>query len=233
MLCFFAKKADITYACISVNGILFIINCVYNILFLKLKQQYYKYSMSYKTLTTCILIAFIIWAIPFFIRLSIKIKIQVAESQKTSIKNTSKNGVVSSLFKAYSTDNRNKAFQLIFFNNLKVLIPNIVGGVLLGLATLVSLLLNGFYAADVFSAVHASGMSWKDIITYTAPHSFEMLGIWLSGGIGFYIARSLYDMIVRNIYPTSLFYKTVISGTVISGLIILIAANVEAYISVP
>jgi uncharacterized membrane protein SpoIIM required for sporulation len=189
--------------------------------------------MSYKTLIICILIGFIIWAIPFFIRLSIKIETQIVVSQKTPIKDTLENGVVSNIFKAYSTDNKNKAFQLIFINNLKFAILNIVGGVLLGLATLVNLLQNGFYAAGVFSSVHASGMSWREIITYTAPHSFEMIGIWLSGGIGFYIAKSFYNMIVKNKYPTSLFYKTVVSGTIISSLIILIAAFVEAYISVP
>ncbi|MCF6297037.1 MAG: stage II sporulation protein M [Flavobacteriaceae bacterium] len=124
------------------------------------------------------------------------------------------------------------AFYLIFTNNLKVSIINIFGGVFFGIGTFVNLFFNGFYTADVFSTIHANGTSWNVIIEHTLPHSFEMIGIWLSGGLGFFIAKTILDMMVKNRYPTTMFYKIIVVGSLISGLIILIAAYIEAFISV-
>lgn len=124
------------------------------------------------------------------------------------------------------------AFYLIFTNNLKVSIINIFGGVFLGIGTFVNLLFNGFYTADVFSTIHANGTSWRKILAHTLPHSFEMIGIWLSGGLGFFIAKNIFDIMIKNKYPTAMFYKIIVFGTLTSSLIILIAAYIEAFISV-
>jgi len=177
-------------------------------------------------------IALIIWLIPFIIRLSLPNVNYKINSSSISEKVNMSDNVVNDIFGAYSQNNRNEAFQLIFFNNLKVAIINIVGGIFLGLGTFVNLAQNGFYAANIFCSIHKSGMSWLKIIGYTAPHSFEMLGIWLSGGLGFYIANLVIGVMVKNKYPTALNYKVISISTLFIGLIILFAAYIEAFVSV-
>lgn len=129
--------------------------------------------------------------------------------------------------------NKFSAFGLIFWNNLKVCIINILGGMFLGIGTFFSLLFNGFYTGSVFAIIHRQGMPWKEIIEYTAPHSIEMIGIWISGGLGFYIALALWNLMMKDKYPRVNFYKVLRIGILISFVLILIAAYIEAYISVP
>ena len=140
--------------------------------------------MIFKNIVGLTIIAIIIWLIPFIIRASLpnvnnKVNSSISEKAKIS------DNVVNEIFGAYSQNNRKEVFKLIFLNNIKVAIINIVGGLFLGLGTFVNLAQNGFYAADVFCSIHKNGMSWSKIIEYTAPHSFEMIGIWLSVGWGF------------------------------------------------
>lgn len=176
--------------------------------------------------------AFLSWGMPFFLTLSLDFDSQNLNEQEDYVQPI-ENQVVLDVMTAYSTGDRMKAFRLIFLNNLKVSIINVFGGVLLGIGTLINLLLNGFYTASVFSSIHANGMSWKEIFMHTAPHSIEMLGIWLSGGLGFFIAKSIYDFMINSICPAIKFYKTIGIGILVSGLFILVAAYIEAFISVP
>ncbi|MBI9069243.1 MAG: stage II sporulation protein M [Salinivirgaceae bacterium] len=187
--------------------------------------------MIFKNIVGLTIIALIIWLIPFIIRMSLpsvdnKVNSSVSEKAKIS------DNVVKDIFGAYSQNNRKEVFKLIFFNNIKVAIINIVGGIFLGLGTFVNLAQNGFYAADVFCSIHKNGMSWLKILEYTAPHSFEMIGIWLSGGLGFYIAKLVIGIMVKNKYPTTLNYKIITISAISIGLIILFAAYIEAFISV-
>jgi stage II sporulation protein M len=187
--------------------------------------------MKLKTFAICVGIAFVIWLIPFSLRLAINFDQPEAPVKKALVKEPAK-GVVTNIFEAYASGDKNEAFHLIFFNNLKVAVINIAGGLFLGLGTFVNLALNGFYAADVFSTIHKNGMSWSKIIEHTAPHSFEMIGIWMSGGLGFYIALLMIGIMVKNKYPTILNYKIIVTSSLCIGLIILLAAYMEAYVSV-
>lgn len=184
-----------------------------------------------RTLVICVLLAFLSWGIPFFLTLFLDFGSHDINMQEDHGQHT-KNQVVDDIMTAYSTGDRMTAFRLIFLNNLKVTIINVIGGIFLGIGTIINLLQNGFYTASVFSSIHQNGMSWKDIFAHTAPHSIEMLGIWLSGGLGFFIAKSIFGIMINNSYPSIKFYKTVGIGVIVSGLFILIAAYIEAFISV-
>jgi len=187
--------------------------------------------MNLKSFFICIIISFTIWVIPFCIRLSINVENQKIFVNKQKDKKNPQN-IMIDISKEYSKGNRKEVFHLIFLNNFKVVLLNIFGGIFLGLGTFVNLAQNGFYSADVFCSVHNSGMSWSKIIEYTAPHSFEMIGIWMSGGVGFYIAMLMIDAMVKNKYPTKLNCKIILISTLSIALIILFAAYIEAFVSV-
>ncbi len=124
-------------------------------------------------------------------------------------------------------------FCLIFINNLKSCLINIGGGIMLGLATVSNLIINGFLVADTFATIHKNGMGIGQILKYTLPHCFELFGIWLSGAIGFSIAKLIIDFMRGKELPHSDYFKFIGKSIVITVLIILAAAFVEAYISLP
>lgn len=182
-----------------------------------------------RVLLFCFVIAFLVWLVPFLVRMLFMNTIIISHStpnQETGL------NIVKQITEHLNNNDKWSAFYLIFTNNLKVSVINIIGGVFLGIGTFVNLLFNGFYTADVFSTVHANGTSWNTILAHTLPHSFEMVGIWLSGGLGFFIAKNIFDIMIKNRYPTAMFYKIIVSGILISGLIILIAAYIEAFVSI-
>ena len=59
-----------------------------------------------------------------------------------------------------------------------------------------------------------------------------MIGIWLSGGLGFYITSLILNVMFKNIKPKTKDIKTIIVSIIGINLIILLAAYVEAYFSV-
>jgi len=130
-----------------------------------------------------------------------------------------------------SEDDKQKVFVLIGMNNLKGCILNITGGVMLGLGTLLNLVYNGFFSADMFANSYKAGLSIETIFKITLPHSFELIGLWLSGAIGFYIAWNLIQFMSGKGRLTSKFYKTVGLYSLITFILIISAAYVEAYIS--
>ncbi len=180
-----------------------------------------------KLLSICVVSAFFIWFIPFVLRMSIDDSKHETKIDKT---NNSTN-VLTDVFKAHSAGNHSKVFVLILSNNLKVAMINILGGVLIGIGTLGSLAHNGFFAADMFCSVHKRGMSWSRIIEYTAPHSLEMIGIWLSGGLGFYIAITIINMMLKNKQPKLIDLKIIIGSVIAVVLIISLSAYIEAFVS--
>lgn len=184
--------------------------------------------MNKKTFAFFILISFLIWLIPFITRLLIVLNVDAVQQESHS-----SSGVVSDIFEAYAHNNRYDALVMIFFNNLKVAFINIAGGVFLGLGTGLNLIVNGFYTANVISNVHQAGMPVGDILKYILPHSFEMIGIWISGAIGFSLAKVFIDYIRFDTLPSSKFYSFIGLWIATSTLIILLAAYVEAYITVP
>jgi len=62
------------------------------------------------------------------------------------------------------------------------------------------------------------------------PHSFELLALFLTGGLSFYFVWSIFMLIYHRSYNISVIYETIIL-IFVSALIILIAAFVETYIS--
>jgi uncharacterized membrane protein SpoIIM required for sporulation len=129
-------------------------------------------------------------------------------------------------------DDHKSVFLLIFKNNLKGCLVNIFGGIMLGLGTLMNLIYNGFFSADVFKSSFDAGLSLSEILKVTLPHSFELIGFWLSGAIGFYIAWHLLQLMRGKESLPKGFYKTVGTGAALVFVIIFVAAYVEAYISV-
>lgn len=187
--------------------------------------------MTKKSLLFTFLLSMMLWVIPFIIRLFINdssLIIQPIHPDKQNLPS-----VVTELFASFSHNDRGKAFHIIFNNNMKVCLYNIVGGVMLGLGTFINLIMNGFLAADTFVNIHKSGMSISDILKYTLPHSFEIIGVWLSGLLGFIIAKIILDFIRFNKLPTVKFYKYFGFGILITLCIILAAAYTEAFVSLP
>nr|WP_264846631.1 stage II sporulation protein M [Capnocytophaga catalasegens] len=127
--------------------------------------------------------------------------------------------------------NKYEVFILIFKNNIKGCLINILGGVLLGIVTLFNLLINGFYSAHIFYSVYKAGFSISQIVEKTLPHSFEIIGFMLSGALGFYIAWNIL-LLVKGKNLQVNFYKIIGTGSVIIFIIILCAAYVEAFISI-
>lgn len=127
--------------------------------------------------------------------------------------------------------NRYKTFVFIFKNNIKGCIFNIIGGFVLGIATIMNLVLNGFFSADIFASSYSAGMPLYRILETTLPHSFELLGFWLLGATGLYIAWNVILFIRGKESFSSHFYKRVGIEFIVVFVIILTAAYVEAYIS--
>lgn len=176
-------------------------------------------------------LSIILWVIPFLLRLFINDNSLMNNHNHPDKQHMPT--VVTELFESFSHNDREKAFYIIFNNNMKVCLYNIVGGMMLGLGTFINLIMNGFLAADAFVNIHKSGMSVSDILKYTLPHSFEIIGIWLSGSLGFIIAKILLDFIRFNNLPTVRFYKYFGIGFFITLCIILAAAYTEAFVSLP
>ena len=174
--------------------------------------------------------ALLCWLFPFIYRIFF-IESPIIENHQLAGHASDLQNTVGNIMQALS-DNREEAFALIFANNLKGCLLNIAGGAFLGLGTVVNLMINGFYSADVFATSYNSGLTLQKILSVTLPHSFELIGFWLSGAIGFYIAWHFILFIRGKNHFNLLFLKRVIILTVIVFVIILSAAYVEAFISV-
>lgn len=173
------------------------------------------------------LLSFALWALTFIIRLSIHIE-PVANGNTQG----NPNNVVEKIIKSADNNDNVKTFELIFKNNIKSCFINVFGGVFMSVATVVNLLLNGFASADVFRTIYDSGFSITSILKTTLPHSFEFLGFWLSGMIGFMISWQL----IRFMKGKEAFSKPLLRqmGILLGVMtvIILCAAFIEAYVSI-
>jgi uncharacterized membrane protein SpoIIM required for sporulation len=180
-----------------------------------------------KNFIFCVLFAISLWLLPFLIRIlfvETPVHINTIEEPKKT--------VVTKIVDAVGSNDHKAAFLLIFKNNIRGCVINIAGGMLLGLATLFNLVINGFATADVFVSSYQTGFSIENILKTTLPHSFELLGFWLSGAIGFSIAWKLIQFMKgrENSFTLS-FIKQIGIGTAIVFLIMLCAAYVESYVS--
>jgi uncharacterized membrane protein SpoIIM required for sporulation len=177
-----------------------------------------------------ILLAFALWFLPFMLRILVVEMPQIDTDKLQQLPNV-ENKAVQETLQHLSDGNKQAAFVSIFTNNIKGCILNILGGVFLGLGTLISLAFNGFVFADVMVSIHSAGMSIHDILRTTLPHSFELIGTWLSGGIGFYIAWLIICFMQGKKSFTSRTCKLIGMYSIVVFLIILSAAYVEAFIT--
>jgi uncharacterized membrane protein SpoIIM required for sporulation len=175
--------------------------------------------------------SFLCWNIPFIIRICI-IDIQYENVDKVKSELFKERNAITETMQAISEGNKHNIFVLILKNNLKGCIINIAGGVLLGLGTFINLLFNGFFSADIFVNSYKAGLGIQSIIKITLPHSFELIGFWLSGAIGFYITWNIIQFMRGKESFTIRFYKQIVFYSLIVFIIILVAAYVEAYVSI-
>jgi len=182
------------------------------------------------TFTHLLLFAFTVWLIPFLLRL---FWIEIPEMNSIQIKQLPNaiNDPMQKLARLILEGNKKEAFILIVTNNLKGCIYNVAGGVSLGIVTLINLCYNGFFSANIIMAHYKSGMSISNILKLTLPHSFEFLGFWLSGGIGLYIAWEIINVIRGKVDFPFIIYKKIGFYLVITIIITLLAAYVEAFIT--
>jgi stage II sporulation protein M len=174
-----------------------------------------------------LLLSFLVWFLPFVLRLFF---IDVPEIKKIP---SAKSIDIVNLITSHAVENDSwSVFCLIFVNNLKVCIINIAGGILLGISTIFNLIVNGFLAADTFATIYKNGTGVGQILKHTLPHCFEMIGIWLSGAIGFSLAKVIIDYMRGKELPKSDYFRFIGKWTMITVLIILSAAFVEAYVSI-
>lgn len=136
------------------------------------------------------------------------------------------------IFEALDGNNEIKAFILIASNNLKVAAINIIGGILFGIPILLSMLFNGFAFGSTYGQLYSAGFSLDFMAKYTLPHSFELVAIWWSAMIGFMIARKLILIIRKHQMPTISEYKLLIINILTVCCVIVLAAFVEAFITV-
>jgi len=190
-----------------------------------------KYYMQKRAFLSFVIIAFLFWLLPFILRIFfIEIpEIHVLES-KIQDANTTKN-VIEEVVQLLTQHNQKDAFILIFKNNLKGCIINILGGVTLGVGTLMNMLINGFFSADIFINSYKMGLSVPDILKVTLPHSFELIGFWLSGGMGFYFTWNIIQFMRGKESFSPHFIRQMGICALIVFFIMLSAAYVESYIS--
>jgi uncharacterized membrane protein SpoIIM required for sporulation len=171
--------------------------------------------------------SFFCWLLPFLLRIFF---IEIPDIKVEQVEEQSLNSITN-VIQLLDENDKNGAFWIIFKNNIKGCVINIAGGVLLGIGTLFNLLFNGFFLADIFVYSYKAGMNISSIMKVTLPHSFELIGFWLSGAIGFYIAWNIIQFMRGKESFSTRFYKQVGIGSVAVVAIILAVAYVEAYIS--
>jgi uncharacterized membrane protein SpoIIM required for sporulation len=180
--------------------------------------------MKYRYLTLFVLISTALWLLSFLSRIFI-VKLPEIENIPDN-----QNVTYDAINLLYNND-KFSAFVLIFKTNLKACVFNISGGAMFGIGTIINLIYNGFMMADTFLLIYGSGTNFSIIFKRTIPHSFELIGLWLSGGMGLYIAYNILFLMEGKRSFTRQFYSVIGIGCVVTFIIILSAAYVETYIS--
>jgi len=174
-----------------------------------------------------LVLSFLIWLIPFCARIPMNISYNdLSESGNID------NNALSTLYETLRTCSSSDAFILVFKNNIRTCIINVCGGVSLGICTVVNLAYNGFATSDMFVNSYKSGFPIADILKTTLPHSFELIGFWLSGTMGFMIAYQLVLFMKGREERLNAFIKQMVILAVIVFFTTLCAAYVETHISI-
>ena len=186
--------------------------------------------MRNKNFLLCFFVAFICWLMPFISSFFLD-EYREFPVNEIETMNLTEESVVNTVIEALRKNDNKSAFVIIFQNNLKNCILNILGGVMLGIGTFINIIFNGFVTGNVFDSYYNIEQNIDIILKTTLPHSFELIGFWLSGAIGFYIAWLIICFMrgKENFTPKACIRIGIYSGIVF--LIILSAAYVEAFIT--
>ncbi|MCF0191108.1 MAG: stage II sporulation protein M [Marinilabiliaceae bacterium] len=189
--------------------------------------------MKFSVYTT-VSLSFVVWLIFFLLRLTIDIDYSVDNSCQTDEDMESSSVIANEqvIFEAISNGDDYSVFVMIFMNNIKGCIINILGGFLFSVGTFLNLAFNGFMMADTFRLAYDVGMDTEKILMTTLPHSFELLGFFLSGAIGMQITLEMIKLIKNKMCFTKRFFYDGLIQSLIVFVLIISAAFVEAYISV-
>ena len=188
-----------------------------------------KTQMKNVAFNYCLLLSIICWIIPFLCRVFFIELPEIPNTNNTQKIASHTEMVVNKVLDAYNQGEHKTVFVLIYKNNMRCCFLNAAGGAFLGIGTLLNQIFNGVIFADVSVNTYKSGLDVMTIFKITLPHSFELVGIWLSGAVGFYIAWNIIQVIRGKEGFTIHFYKILIYNSVLIFLIILSAAYVEAY----
>ena len=183
-----------------------------------------------KIITRYFLISTFIWVLLFSTRLIVAYRNHELEKTPKTATITwaqlrSNNGGVN------NKKGLNIVFAKILKNNVKVCLINIAGGSIFGVCTVVNLAANGYNLADVVIYALKQGMSQSMIISLLAPHSFELLGIWLTGAVGLILAKYVIRYAFKSIIPSYFEFRTIIYSSLAGIAIIVLAAWIEVYVT--
>ncbi|WP_149242064.1 stage II sporulation protein M [Dyadobacter sp. 32] len=172
----------------------------------------------------------LMWLLPFCLRVvfttELAIETKNMSKAQTSIEPFEKTSHYLSKGDQYG------AFLSIWKNNATVGIYNVLGGVLLGIGTILNLIMNGYITADILASIYTSGgLTIEQLAKFTLPHSIELLGIWMCSGIGLTIARFIFRYIKREVFPEVRELKGLLIYFILGQVIILVAAWLEIYVS--
>jgi uncharacterized membrane protein SpoIIM required for sporulation len=126
---------------------------------------------------------------------------------------------------------RKEIFQNIFINNAGVVLINFAGLFSFGLISCVNVYYNGFVVGDVIKN-SISVLSIGTVLRGILPHSFELIGYFWSALLGIETGLKLFLYVFFQ-KPFICSYKGLMFKLVLCILIMLIAAFVEAYVSIP
>lgn len=122
-------------------------------------------------------------------------------------------------------------FLMILKNNVVVICINFLGGLTLGLITFLNTFYNGFVLGLLVQNALTS-FSGAFIFSSLAPHSIEFAGIVLSCYAGYLVAIQFYRYCFLSKSPRSNEIKQLLVMVAICGLTILLAAFLEAYVTI-
>lgn len=91
--------------------------------------------------------------------------------------------------------------------NSQVLLILAIGGFLLGVPTILSLVVNGFGFGSIVAAIHETGSLRAVILTTGAHGLFELPAIWIAGAIGISIAGNVVSYCcgrIDRLFPSQL-----------------------------
>ncbi|MBO5641840.1 MAG: stage II sporulation protein M [Prevotella sp.] len=181
-----------------------------------------------KIFVMCFAVSILIWSIPFCLRI---IYSKEATFYTELVTVSDAESVTEILFDKIQQKQFFDVFIMIFTNNLKGCLLNIGGGTLFSVITFINLCFNGYLMADTFVKSYYAGFKLENIIKTTLPHSFELVGFWISGAIGFMMTMKILSMMRGKIFYEDNFYIHMSVYAVLAIGIIFLAALVETYVS--